>query len=473
MTLGILSLLLTSVPAVFAADRAKVDIDKPMVAALGKCTSPEQLDCIESVVVIAADGKRLVADQSSAPTGFELDENQQVVESGASTWEYKTASGVASSFILDATLLTPKYLISGSVSEVEVVNVAEGEIEGEEEPATTTETVSDDTRFFEAKLSISAIFSDATRLFAGKKLLKGELLEVVVRTSWLEIEEAFLPGLTSSINISPIKDGKRITLSGSEDLIYKLKSRKNALTGVVTSTVETEENFDFILLHPKGAPGQGDCYKNGFKVSATNGTSLSLAEENANNSLKFAVSGYAYKPDKSLVDGYAVVRVPLKWIACKFPGHEMYLAKDVSVKVLTTDSSKLVQNPAIMAQILDGNLDLKVEKFRFAKTEIIVEASTTQIEAEKKKLTEEKTKAESEAKARAEAEAKAKAEAEAKAKADAEALAKAEAEAKSKAEAEAKAKAESKKITISCVKGKTVKKITAVKPKCPKGFKKK
>jgi hypothetical protein len=90
-------------------------------------------------------------------------------------------------------------------------------------------------------------------------------------------------------------------------------------------------------------------------------------------------------------------------------------------------------------------------------------------------------KAEAEAKAKAEAEAKAKAEAEAKAKAEAEAKAaaelrvKQEAEAKAKAEAEAKAKAEAakKKVTITCVKGKLTKKVTAVKPKCPAGYKKK
>jgi hypothetical protein len=74
-----------------------------------------------------------------------------------------------------------------------------------------------------------------------------------------------------------------------------------------------------------------------------------------------------------------------------------------------------------------------------------------------------------------EAEAKAKAEAEAKAKAEAEAKAKAEAEAKAKAEAEAKAKTEvaRKKSTITCFKGKLSKKITAVNPKCPAGYKKK
>jgi hypothetical protein len=91
------------------------------------------------------------------------------------------------------------------------------------------------------------------------------------------------------------------------------------------------------------------------------------------------------------------------------------------------------------------------------------------------------TQAEAEAKAKAEAEAKAKAEAEAKAKAEAEAKAKAEAEAKAAAdlkaqqEAEAKANADAakKKSTITCVKGKLTKKVTAVKPKCPKGYKKK
>jgi len=83
-----------------------------------------------------------------------------------------------------------------------------------------------------------------------------------------------------------------------------------------------------------------------------------------------------------------------------------------------------------------------------------------------------KAKAEAEAKAKAEAEAKAKAEAEAKAKAEAEAKAKAEAEAKAKAEEEAKAKAAlSKKTTITCVKGKKIKKVAAINPKCPTGYK--
>jgi hypothetical protein len=84
-----------------------------------------------------------------------------------------------------------------------------------------------------------------------------------------------------------------------------------------------------------------------------------------------------------------------------------------------------------------------------------------------------RAKAEAEAKAKAEAETKAKAEAETKAKAEAETKAAAELKAKQEAEAKAKADAAKKKSTITCVKGKLTKKVTAVKPKCPSGYKKK
>jgi hypothetical protein len=73
-----------------------------------------------------------------------------------------------------------------------------------------------------------------------------------------------------------------------------------------------------------------------------------------------------------------------------------------------------------------------------------------------------------ELKAKQEADERVRVEAELKAKLEAEA--KAEAELKAKQEADAKAAA-LKKTTITCVKGKLTKKVTAVKPKCPSGYK--
>jgi len=86
-------------------------------------------------------------------------------------------------------------------------------------------------------------------------------------------------------------------------------------------------------------------------------------------------------------------------------------------------------------------------------------------------------KVKQEAEARAAAELKAKQEADAKAAAELRAKQEEEevrvaAELKAKKEAEAKAAA-LKKTTITCVKGMLTKKLTAVKPKCPSGYKKK
>jgi hypothetical protein len=94
----------------------------------------------------------------------------------------------------------------------------------------------------------------------------------------------------------------------------------------------------------------------------------------------------------------------------------------------------------------------------------------TRYEADVQAKLEADAKARAEASARGAEELKAIQEAEAKAKQESEA--KAAAELKAKQEAETKAAA-TKKTTIACVKGKLVKKVTAINPKCPKRYKKK
>ena len=94
------------------------------------------------------------------------------------------------------------------------------------------------------------------------------------------------------------------------------------------------------------------------------------------------------------------------------------------------------------------------------------QAEAVRLAAELKVKQESEAKAAAELLAKQEAEAKAAAELQAKQEAEA----KAAAELKAKQEAEARAAA-LKKTTLTCVKGKLVKKVTAVKPKCPSGYK--
>ena len=459
-----------------ANDRQAVDISKAMIARVDKCVSPTQLDCIEAITIIASGGKRLVATQSAPASGSEEDSNKQIVESGSSTWSYTTAAGLNNSFIVDATITTPTFIVDGSLDEVELPEVNENATEEEEtETPVDSEKVEVDTRFYEPKLLIAPVFA-GDKTPQGQRLLTGESLEIIVRTSWLELEEVFLPGRNSTIATQVITGGKKLTLIGSETTLYQRVSSKNPLTGRVTYRTVEKYDFDFIALHPKS--GGKSCANEGFKLTTTNASSFSLASENEANSLKFMASGYAYQADGSLINGYANIRIPISWITCKFTTSDFAYADKFEIKVATTDSSKIVQNPKTRVTLTSGVLEVSVENFHFAQTSILIEADAVAI-AQKKEAAARaeaaaKAQAEAEAKARAEAEAKAKADAEAaaKAQAEAEAKAKADAEAAAKAQAEADAKAKAQK-TITCIKGKKTKKVTGLAPKCPSGYKKK
>ena len=100
-----------------------------------------------------------------------------------------------------------------------------------------------------------------------------------------------------------------------------------------------------------------------------------------------------------------------------------------------------------------------------------IKVAADKVVAELKAKQEVEAKAAAELKAKQDAEdAAAKAAAELKAKQEAEAIVAADLKAKQEAAAKAAAL---KKTTIVCVKGKLTKKVTAVKPKCPAGYKKK
>ena len=172
---------------------------------------------------------------------------------------------------------------------------------------------------------------------------------------------------------------------------------------------------------------------------------------------------------------------------------------------------KSLSSSASAKQLISAAENTRITYMKLAQAELEAKAAAElkiKQEAEAKVAAELKAKQDAEAKAAADkaAELKAKQDAEAKAAADlkakleaeaklaadkaaAELKAKQEAEAKlaadkiaadlkEKQDAEAKAAADkaaaaSKKTTITCVKGKLTKKVTAVKPVCPKGYKKK
>jgi len=151
---------------------------------------------------------------------------------------------------------------------------------------------------------------------------------------------------------------------------------------------------------------------------------------------------------------------------------ELKALQEAEAKATAALKAKQEAETKAAAEKLIADAKLAAEKI-IADAQAAVELKAKQ-EAEAKAAAELKAKQEAETKAAAEkliSEAKAQAEQIiAAAKAAAELKVKQDADAKAAAD---KAAAAKKMITISCVKGKTVKKVTALKPVCPKGYTKK
>jgi hypothetical protein len=158
-------------------------------------------------------------------------------------------------------------------------------------------------------------------------------------------------------------------------------------------------------------------------------------------------------------------------------GGDEFISKQeyVPAKIEVSEDLLIPLEARVVALNLSGDAQriyeqkyLKSKNDRIAKALADAKAIADKAAADAKAIAD---KAAAELKVKQEAEAKAAAEL--KAKQDAEAKAaidKAAAEMKAKQEAAAKAAA-TKKTTITCVKGKLTKKVTAVKPKCPVGYK--
>jgi len=204
------------------------------------------------------------------------------------------------------------------------------------------------------------------------------------------------------------------------------------------------------------------------------------------------ISGREYFPNNGIYDlDYLTPAPPTKFsinLKTQIPGGVVFQIEpipkiDFSLALTSTNSAtgmKSIQQVEMSA----GGLITVQDKKKLEAIQVVMRNFSADILATSpltlvEKPSEAELRAEAEAKASAELKAKqdaeAKAAAELKAKQEAEAEAAAErvaAELKAKQEASAKVAA-TKKTTITCIKGKLIKKVSAVKPKCPTGYKKK
>ena len=261
--------------------------------------------------------------------------------------------------------------------------------------------------------------------------------------------------------------------------LYGAPNTPAGLSIMASATDETLLTYEKWVLgwHPEKnvtcVSGDASQQINKFEFEIRNKEQIALVRPNQSNSIFVLETGFVKK--NALLSFYKLTndaRPPIEYFS--------FLNGRTGINLVDLSSIGRVvrgdQYSALIHSLTDSLASVYVYPNSAAASpevqKLIVEAQAEAKSIEAKAAAELKAKQEADAKAAAEFAAKLEAEAKAAAelKAKQEEEAKAAAELKAKQEAEAKAVA-SKKKTITCVKGKLSKKVTAVKPKCPSGYK--
>ena len=458
----IISLILITGPLTptRADQRLKVDPAIAQVAELSICNSSSESDCIETVrIQNTSTGKFYASIFKSQAIKTEVDSSKQSIQSGNTEWEYDSGSG-KKSIILDVKLTTPSYEIIEDVAPVD----PDAEIE-------ETPTVS--TLAKEPKLEVDQVISAAT------KLANNEILEISIRLSWLNPIQILATARSAASNFTPIPQGNLLTLSGGEVehiSYYKFVVEKSIKRQGVN--VKTELNFQVLapnassenqLLNPL-------CANLGYLLLSSNASLATVPNilEDANE-MDLFITNYPFSgfpPGQSGNLGTVYMRVPMALLDCWFPENKFTDGSNFSTIISNTEptwsnraisSLELVKQstvnqfasvtPKVSSLLNSGIYSLSIENFYLGKLRVTISSNGT-LTASSRKAAADKAAAD-------------------KAAADKAAADKAAADKAAADKAAADKAVVIKKTTITCVKGKVTKKVTAINPKCPSGYKKK
>jgi hypothetical protein len=187
--------------------------------------------------------------------------------------------------------------------------------------------------------------------------------------------------------------------------------------------------FDFYLHHAglsiSDSFWEPRCADTGFSVQShnTNATGDPMWDEGS-QSLMFSIFAPHLKSTGELNTGYFKFWASHAFMDCKFPTNTLTKSPKLTIEIVNEDGTQSVATTAVTNK--DGTLFFSAFGFHFSSPKIMIKAEKAAVEDKPVN-----------------------------------------------ANPGTKPIAAPKKLTITCIKGKTSKKVTAVSPKCPAGYKKK
>ena len=287
---------------------------------------------------------------------------------------------------------------------------------------------------------------------------------LTVRTSWLNPLDVSGFARNSKVSEVAIPGGHRWTLSGQQAVtgIFNIEHQSwysdlwdpNApMRAADRDFPEMYWRIDHINPVPNGSPFDTTCSETGYTVTSSNASSAGMPTMIGPDTLSYNVAAPHFRQDgKTLLTGFFQASLPQAWLDCKWPGNTLSKAANVSLSV--TDTNGVQQVVTSSAYIKNGRLDINVFGFHYSSPKIeikrVAEAVVTPEPTPTLTPTPEQTPTP-------------------------EPVVKPTPTATPTVTPTPTATktAVVKKITITCVKGKLIKKVTAIKPTCPSGYKRK
>jgi hypothetical protein len=285
-----------------------------------------------------------------------------------------------------------------------------------------------------------------------------DIFTVALRTSWLNPLDVSGFARNSQVSETRIPGGRKWVLTGQQAITYVFNESHQSWYSdlwIPTAPLRAADEdravmywrIDHINPVPNGSPFDTTCSETGYTVTSSNASSAGMPTMIGPDTLSYNVSAPHFKQDgKTITEGFFQATLPLAWLDCKWPGNTLSKAAYVSISV--TDDTGERQVVSSTAVIKDGKLDIKVSGFHYSAPKIQVRPATSAELDPTVKPTPTPT-------------------------AIGDPVGAIGGNPTPTPTASPTKKPSVAKSTITCVKGKLSKKVTAVKPICPKGYKKK
>jgi len=396
-----------------------IDESVKAMIAMQACSDSSQMDCIESVKVTHADG-------TSKEVNLSFGELKNLPNPNAARYE--------------AQVITLKYEFGekggGLMTTGVYVNLK-------------TQWIDIPTGGFQLP-GFNVMFLNASELFDT------DTFTFVVRTSWLKPQNVALYGKNAIFKEEKINGGNRFTLGGSKltqavfddsnkySLLYKPEGemlKADRIQDTISLIVDHAANFSQSAYPTK-------CADQGYPVASSNASSAGQPKLKGPNEIEYSIAAPHFKPDGTVFQGYFQAELNTKYLECIWPGNEISKSTEFSISVIDDQGIKQVATTAVTFK--NNIISLKASGFHYSAPTIKLEGNfgkPISLESSvptpsKSPLTETTSTSSQNTQP-------------------------------SPDPVSSPIGVTTKKSTIICAKGKTSKKITAERPKCPAGYKKK